>query len=120
MPEYYIVLNGFFANGTAFAATIPATSGDVTNSGQEVTGNWAGAGSFKGSKDLSTFDVKIDAPSVGIKGSLKLKSNAGHHYGCNSTSDPYFSSVLPSGASLNDAEKVLFTQLGWATSVPGR
>lgn len=119
LPEFYVNIAGFFPNGTAFAATAPATAGNVTNNGQEVTGAWPGAGSFKGSSDLSTFAIQINAPSVGIEGTLTLTSDNAHHYGCNSTTDPYFGSVIPSGAELNDAETLLFTQLGWATTVPG-
>lgn len=120
LPEYYVTINGFFANGTPFAATIPATSGNVTASGQAVNGTWGGAGSFQGSPDLSTFTVNINSPAVGIQGSLKLTSNGAHHFGCNSTSDAYFSSAIPHGTSLSAAEKLLYTQVGWAITVPGK
>lgn len=120
MPEFYIVINGFFSNGTAFSATVPATAGSVTTNGQEVIGAWTGAGGFKGSPDMSTFTVHINATSVGIEGTLHLTSNNAYHYGCNSTSDPYFTSVIPSGTAMSDGEALLFTQLGWATTVPGK
>jgi len=119
LPEFYISINGFFPNGTTFATTLPATAGDVIATGQEVMGTWSGAGSFKGSADLSTFTVTINAPSAGFEGTVKFKSNAAHHFGCNSTTDPYFSSVIPSGTKLSDAESLLYTQLGWATTIPG-
>lgn len=53
---------------------------------------------------------------------MKLTSNAPHHFGCNTTTDPYFFSVVPAGASTNlsDAESILFTQFGWAASIPGK
>ncbi|KAJ7780862.1 hypothetical protein DFH07DRAFT_1023032 [Mycena maculata] len=118
-PEFYIVINGFFPNGTQFAATIPATSGTVTAVGQEVTGTWGGAGGFKGSADLSTFTITLDASEYGFEGTLKLTSNAPHHFGCNTTTDAYFDSIVPADAVLSDAESVLFTQLGWAATIPG-
>ncbi|KAJ7112990.1 hypothetical protein C8R44DRAFT_833087 [Mycena epipterygia] len=118
-PEFYIVINGFFPNGTQFNATIPATSGTVTAAGEEVTGTWGGAGGFKGSPDLSTFTITLDAPEYGFEGTVKLTSNAPHHFGCNTTTDAYFTSVIPAGTTLSDAENVLFTQLGWAPTIPG-
>ncbi|KAJ7480409.1 hypothetical protein B0H11DRAFT_2157889 [Mycena galericulata] len=109
-PEFYIVINGFFPNGTQFASSIPATAGTVTA---------VGAGGFKGSPDLSTFTITLDALEYGFKGTVKLTSNAPHHFGCNTTTNPYFASVVPIDAILSEAETVLFTQLGWATIIPG-
>ena len=120
LPEFWVAINGFFPNGTQFASTLPATSGDVTTSGQEVTGIWDGAGGFKGSADFSTFTVTFNASSAGFVGTVELRSNAVHHFGCNSTTDPYFSSAIPSGTKLSDAESLLYTQLGWATAEPGK
>ncbi|KAJ7112980.1 hypothetical protein C8R44DRAFT_882021 [Mycena epipterygia] len=108
-PEFYIV----------FATTIPATSGTVSVAGEEVTGTWGGAGGFKGSPDLSTFTITLDAPEYGFEGTIKLTSNAPHHFGCNTTTDAYFTTLVPPGAMLSDAENVLFTQLGWAPTIPG-
>ncbi|KAJ7468895.1 hypothetical protein B0H11DRAFT_1920910 [Mycena galericulata] len=118
-PEFYIVINGFFPNGTQFASSIPATAGTVTAVGQEVTGTWGDARGFKGSPDLSTFTITLDEPEYGFKGTVKLTSNAPHHFGCNTTTNPYFTSVVPIDATLSEAETVLFTQLGWAATIPG-
>ncbi|KAJ7202636.1 hypothetical protein GGX14DRAFT_463078, partial [Mycena pura] len=122
LPEFYVSINGFFPNGTQFAGTLPATSGTVSASGQDVTGTWDGAGSFQGSADLKTFTATFDAPALGFVGTVTLRTNANgaaHHFGCNTTSDPYFTSAVPAGAVLSDAETVLFKQLGWATTLPG-
>ncbi|KAF7291120.1 hypothetical protein MIND_01255100 [Mycena indigotica] len=119
LPEFYIVVNGFFPNGTRFSGTIPATSGTVTSHAQEVAGSWGGAGSFRGSPDLSTFTIHLDAPEYGFVGSVKLTSRAAHHFGCNTTSGPYFESILDQHTTLSAAEEILFTKLGWAISVPG-
>jgi len=54
-----------------------------------------------------------------LQGLCGLVSNAAHHFGCNSTTDPYFTSAIPSGTNLSDAESLLYTQLGWATTMPG-
>ncbi|KAI0692359.1 hypothetical protein C8T65DRAFT_711394 [Cerioporus squamosus] len=116
-PENYIVLNGAFPNGTVFAYNLVASSSSVTASGNAVSGNWAGAGSFTNSEDLSTFTVTLDNPQA--SGTLTITSNAPHHFGCNTTTDPYFTSAIPSGASLNAAEEIFYKQLGWATSQPG-
>ncbi|KAI8973066.1 hypothetical protein BD414DRAFT_517715 [Trametes punicea] len=118
-PEYYIVLNGAFPNGTVFAYTLPATSSSVTYAGQAVTGNWHGAGTFHNAADLSQFTVTLDAPEFGVSGTLKIQSNGPGHFGCNTTASPYFESAIPAGAQLNAAEAIFYKQLGWSTSQPG-
>ncbi|KAI0329354.1 hypothetical protein GY45DRAFT_1371657 [Cubamyces sp. BRFM 1775] len=118
-PEFYIVLNGAFPNGTVFAYTLPASSSSVTNVGEAVTGSWPGAGSFQNTADLSTFTVTLDAPEQGVSGTLSISSNGPGHFGCNTTSSAYFESAIPAGAELNAAEEIFYKQLGWATSQPG-
>jgi len=118
LPEFYIVINGFFPNGTQFALTIPASSATVTASGQTVAGVWGDVASFKGSPDISTWTATFTAPAYGLEGIFRLTSNAPHHFGCNSTTDPYFTSAV-AGQTLSDAETVLYEELGWATSIPG-
>ncbi|TBU41439.1 hypothetical protein BD309DRAFT_1041836 [Dichomitus squalens] len=103
-PENYIVINGAFPNSTVFAYNLVASASSVTYSGNAVHGSWPGAGSFDNSADLSTFTVTLDSPSV--KGTITINSNAPHHYGCNTTTDP-----------ANEDE--FYTKLGWATSQPG-
>ena len=101
-----------------FAYNLVASSSSVMEtSGGTISGNWVGAGSFINSADLSKFTLTLDSPEV--SGTLTITSNAPHHFGCNSTTDPYFTSAIPSGASLNAAEEVFYKQLGWATSQPG-
>ncbi|RPD54042.1 hypothetical protein L227DRAFT_604267 [Lentinus tigrinus ALCF2SS1-6] len=114
-PENYIVINGAFPNGTVFAYNLVASSSLVTSSGGVISGNWNGAGSFTNS--LSKFTLTLDSPEV--TGTLSITSNAPHHFGCNTTAGPYFTSAIPSGASLNAAEEIFYNQLGWATSQPG-
>ncbi|KAI0264216.1 hypothetical protein BC834DRAFT_924739 [Gloeopeniophorella convolvens] len=117
-PEFYVVANGFFPNGTAFSFDqIPASAGTVTTDGQAVTGLWPGAGSFQLSSDLSTFTVQLNAP--GLTGAVTLKTNNAHHFGCDTTSTPYFSSAVSGITNLSAAENILFNQLGWATTIPG-
>ncbi|KAI0744970.1 hypothetical protein C8Q76DRAFT_851834 [Earliella scabrosa] len=116
-PQNYIVINGAFPNGTVFAYNLIASDSSVTYSGNAVSGSWPGAGSFKNAADLSTFTVKLDAPNV--KGTLSISSRGPYHFGCNSTTDPYFASAIPAGTSLSDTESVFFKELGWATSQPG-
>ncbi|KAI0656575.1 hypothetical protein C8Q70DRAFT_1056491 [Cubamyces menziesii] len=118
-PENYIVINGAFANGTVFAYQIPASSSSVTYQGQAVTGTWAGAGEFKNSADLSKFTVRLNAPEFGVTGTLEITSDGPSHFGCNSTTSPYFDSAIPAGTSLSANEEIFYEQLGWATSQPG-
>ncbi|KIK65582.1 hypothetical protein GYMLUDRAFT_70681 [Collybiopsis luxurians FD-317 M1] len=123
LPEYYIAINGFFGGeGSDFAITIPATSGDITEgNGNAVTGTWGSTGNFQISSDLKTMQVTFNASDApyGISGTMKFISNRGNHYGCNVTNDPYFTGFGPETRTLNEAEQVFYTQLGWAVSIPG-
>lgn len=119
LPEFYIDIKGFFANGTPIATVIPASTVNVTAVGQKVTGTWGNVGNFVGSSDLTTWTATFTAPEFGVSGTMKLTSNGKNHFGCNTTTDPYFTSVVPAGAALSPAEQLLFTQVGWATTIPG-
>ncbi|KAH9940689.1 hypothetical protein B0H21DRAFT_571721 [Amylocystis lapponica] len=116
-PEYYIAISGVLPNGTSFSYTLPADSGSVTASGQEISGTWGSVGSFKTSAGLDSFDASFSGQ--GIEGSLTFTGSAAHHFGCNTTSSAYFESAIPSGATLNSAENILYNQLGWSTTIPG-
>ncbi|KAA1476926.1 hypothetical protein DENSPDRAFT_562068 [Dentipellis sp. KUC8613] len=118
-PEYYIDIKGYYPNGTTIDAVIPAASGDVATSGQDVHGTWGTVGSFHTAADFSTFTVNFTAPDFGLTGSVVFQSNAAHHFGCNTTSGPYFSGAIPKGTKLSTTEDLLWNQLGWATTIPG-
>lgn len=85
-----------------------------------MTGTWGTVGAFQISSDLKTMAVTFDAPDApyGISGIMNFTSNRANHYGCNVTDSPYFDVVKPV-KTLNDAEQVLFNQLGWAVAIPG-
>lgn len=112
------MLNHAFPNGTVFAYTLPATSGTVSHVGDAVSGDWAGAGSFRNSADLSTFALTLVAPELGVSGTLEIHSDGPSHFGCNSTTSPYFESAVPSDIELSANEEIFFKRLGWATSQP--
>jgi hypothetical protein len=120
LPEYYITVNGFFGgNGSDFAITVPAASGDITQgAGNAISGTWGTVGHFQTSSDLKTLHVTFNA-SDEISGSINFTSNRAIHYGCNVTDDPYFANFKPNTRALNEAEQVLYNQLGWAISIPG-
>ncbi|KZT00073.1 uncharacterized protein LAESUDRAFT_764941 [Laetiporus sulphureus 93-53] len=118
-PEYYVTINGIFANGTAFNFNLPASTGAVTSCDDAVHGSWGEVGSFHVDEDLSSFTATISAPAFGVSGTIQLQSNAVHHFACNSTVDAYFDSAMSSDLQLNTAEEILFEQLGWATTIPG-
>lgn len=117
-PQFYISVTGNYADGRTFSYTLPALNGVVTSIGQEVDGLWLGAGRFKTSADLSTYTITFDGLLSPIKGTIKLTSNAPHHFGCNSTTSPYFDSDIPSGR-LTESETKLYSQIGWPATIPG-
>ncbi|KAJ2985112.1 hypothetical protein NUW54_g10259 [Trametes sanguinea] len=72
-PEFYIVLNGAFPNGTVFAYTLPATSSSVTHAGEAVDGH---LGRRRGLPQLCrSLDVTValNAPELGVTGTLEIQ-----------------------------------------------
>ncbi|PCH37110.1 hypothetical protein WOLCODRAFT_146536 [Wolfiporia cocos MD-104 SS10] len=118
-PEYYITIDGSFPNGTVFNFNIPASSGNVVSSGEDVTGHWGDAGSFSVTDNLSSFTAKINSSALGVTGNITMTSRAPYHFPCNGTNSPYFDSAVPSNTSLTPAEQYLFDKLGWTTTIPG-
>ncbi|GBE84145.1 hypothetical protein SCP_0601230 [Sparassis crispa] len=118
-PEFTISISGFLSNGTTYNVTIPTTTGTITTDGQAVDGTWGTAGKFFLSSDLNTFTVELNSPEYGMSGSIVLTSSASPHYACNVTDDPYFDTAVPAGVSLSPTETALFTEFGWAVTIPG-
>jgi hypothetical protein len=74
----WITLNVQFPNGTAYAATLPATTATIQTVGQGSVGLFQGSGfGWTGSPSLSQYVISVDAPSAGIKGTFELKSVGG-------------------------------------------
>ncbi|KAH9951856.1 hypothetical protein B0H21DRAFT_775486 [Amylocystis lapponica] len=122
LPEYYLTVSGSFPNGSVFSIEVPTPSGDIQTYGPKVVGTWGTSGSFATAANLSTYTVFINASEYGVSGTLMILSNAPHHYGCNSSTDPYASSALsalPPGTTLSPAEEILYHQFGWANTIPG-
>jgi len=69
-----------FKDGTTVfypLANLPSTAGSATvvTDGNGSSGSWKSTGAqWLGTLDMSSYIITIDAPSVGIKGSLTLKS----------------------------------------------
>ncbi|KAI0766983.1 hypothetical protein BD413DRAFT_146404 [Trametes elegans] len=118
-PEYYILINGAYPNGELISHMVPASSASVTYEGEAVNGKWAGAGEFHNAADLSTVTIKLDAPDYDISGTIEITSNGPGHFPCNSTTSPYFDSILSEGTALSANEDAFFNHLGWPTAQPG-
>lgn len=72
-------ISGSFVNGSAFFYEVPSTSGAVIKTDNDtISGTWKGAGcNFTGSdlsRDKARYTVRLDVPSLGIKGSVVLQS----------------------------------------------
>ncbi|KAH9838003.1 uncharacterized protein C8Q71DRAFT_796352 [Rhodofomes roseus] len=118
-PEYYITINGMFANGTVFNFNVPTSTGAITTSGEAVSGKWGDAGEFAVTEDLSSMTANVSAADYGIEASISFVARTQHHFGCNATDDAYFDSAVSSSQSLSTPESLLYKQLGWATTIPG-
>ncbi|KAK7055843.1 hypothetical protein R3P38DRAFT_1369637 [Favolaschia claudopus] len=92
-----------FPNGTLAQAEAFASSATVSTEGDNSSGDWHGTG-FKWTKVSSTYTIEVDAPSVGIKGSIVFKSTAPAH--------------LPCGAVVDGGTLQVGPHIGWANAVP--
>jgi hypothetical protein len=64
-----------FPNGTNYGATLPATSATIWTVYNGSAGIFDGTGaSWRGLPDMSEYIVAIDAPSDGIKGTIRHQS----------------------------------------------
>ncbi|KAJ7445626.1 hypothetical protein FB451DRAFT_1005018, partial [Mycena latifolia] len=75
-----------FPNGTAYGATVPADGATVTADENVSSGDWHNSGfRWTHSGDHSGYTVLIDAPHIGVKGSIRFRSPAPAHYPCGPT-----------------------------------
>ncbi|KAH9950183.1 hypothetical protein B0H21DRAFT_706391 [Amylocystis lapponica] len=96
--------------------------GDIRTHGQNVVGTWGTSGLFVTASNTSHHSIFVNASEHGVLGSLMMLSNAPHHYGCNSSTDPHFSSALsalPQGTTLSPGEEIAYNQFGWANAISG-
>ena len=77
-----VIVWALFPNGTVFATDAFATETVVTVEGQGSSAVFNGTGaSFKEKPDLSRYEVKLDAPKMGIEGNVvfySVGSSFGH------------------------------------------
>ncbi|KAB8251375.1 hypothetical protein F9C07_2281331 [Aspergillus flavus] len=104
-----VQISGTFDNGTQFSGEALASEGAfITNDESGITGNWLGSGaSFYGTnleKPNVEYVVKLNSPSIGVRGTFKLKSRAPPHYPCNPNVDGLNTLLLP--------------HLHWSNAVP--
>ena len=66
-----VSINAYFANGTAFDASMPAGSAVITAENNGSIGRFLGTGfSWASIPDLNHFVVTMDSPSLGVKGTI--------------------------------------------------
>ncbi|KAI9816472.1 MAG: hypothetical protein M1827_001604 [Pycnora praestabilis] len=94
-----------FPNGTIYTPFVNATEAVVVTVGDGTTGYWEGTGmSWTSTPDLSYYVVNVNAPNLGIYGSLVLQSIAPAHYPC--------------GPAVADQTLQQMPHIGWANAVP--
>ncbi|KAL4745439.1 hypothetical protein BDW72DRAFT_211316 [Aspergillus terricola var. indicus] len=104
-----VQVSGTFDNGTQFSGQVFASKGVVIDSDEDgISASWDGSGaSFRGTsleKPNPEYNIKLDSPSIGITGSVRLQARAPPHYPCN-----------PNVEELNT---LLLPHLHWANAVP--
>lgn len=75
-----VSISGSFANGTLYAATTLATGGAIIDTCPGfINGTWVGSGfSFVGT--AVGYEITIDAPEVGISGTIVFKSVSAYSF----------------------------------------
>ncbi|KAJ7448620.1 hypothetical protein B0H11DRAFT_1618575, partial [Mycena galericulata] len=99
-----VTISVTFPNGTLWSGTANGEqNATVTSDGDKTTGIWHGTGfSWVGSK--AGYVITIDAPEVGVTGTIKFAAVAPAHYPCR-----------PAVAGQN---MEIGPQIGWANAVP--
>ncbi|KAJ7268380.1 hypothetical protein C8J57DRAFT_1181335 [Mycena rebaudengoi] len=98
-------ISGSFSNGTLFSATTEGESATVTT-GHDASsaGVWHNTGFSWSSPRPSEYSITIDAPQIGVKGTIQFKSTAPGHYPCGPIAVGQDMQVAP--------------HIGWANAVP--
>ncbi|KAJ7268398.1 hypothetical protein C8J57DRAFT_1325054 [Mycena rebaudengoi] len=98
-------ISGSFPNGTLYSAITEGESATVTT-GHDAssTGVWNKTGFSWSSPRPSEFSITIDAPQIGVKGTIQFKSTAPGHYPCGPIAVGQDMQVAP--------------HIGWANSLP--
>ncbi|KAJ4317814.1 hypothetical protein N0V84_007176 [Fusarium piperis] len=96
-----------FANGTVFRTFLNGSQAVFSTNGNAATGAYAGPdgkASFRGEADLSAYTVNINAPEVGVVGTIHLDSVAPPHY--------------PGGPAKKGQNMQIAPHIGWANGIP--
>lgn len=71
----FVIFTAAFSNGTTFERYLSGNTASITTVGDGSSGIWNGSGaSWTGSPDLTHYEVVVNAPEYGIKGSMVLKT----------------------------------------------
>ncbi|KAK5999052.1 hypothetical protein PT974_01439 [Cladobotryum mycophilum] len=120
-PSYRFDVNGVFPNGTSFFISQPITDDPVIRtSGEAVSGNWGGLGTFSMSGDRKHLAVTFNNSQHGLTGTITFNNLGTPAHGpCSDSTKvaPYFT-PLASGKTLNANEALLYQKTGWAISMP--
>ncbi|KAJ6561271.1 hypothetical protein B0H10DRAFT_1966618 [Mycena sp. CBHHK59/15] len=98
-------ISGSFANGTLFTAMVEGDAATVEvkeNSG--TSGAWHGTGFTWMFDPASGYSISIDAPEIGVVGTISFKSAAPAHYPCGPVAVGQNLEVGPN--------------IGWANAIP--
>ncbi|KAJ7693083.1 hypothetical protein B0H17DRAFT_981939 [Mycena rosella] len=93
-----------FPNGTTFGATVNADGATVTSDENLSSGDWHNSGFKWTHTGDSTYTVVVDAPDIGVKGTISFHSVAPAHYPC--------------GPAVAGQNMEVGPGIGWANAVP--
>jgi hypothetical protein len=120
-------ISGSFSNGTLFSATTEGESATVTT-GHDASsaGVWHNTGFSWSSPRPSEYSITIDAPQIGVKGTIQFKSVGHILYTDYHTIDNKLNTLLsqtapghyPCGPIAVGQDMQVAPHIGWANAVP--
>ncbi|KAJ6570568.1 hypothetical protein DFH09DRAFT_1362677 [Mycena vulgaris] len=93
-----------FPNGTNFEALATADGATVTTDDNVSSGDWHGSGFKWTHSGDSVYTVVVDAPDIGVKGTIRFSSVAPAHYPC--------------GPAVAGQNMEVGPRIGWANAIP--
>ncbi|KAJ7124603.1 hypothetical protein C8R43DRAFT_1030984 [Mycena crocata] len=93
-----------FPNGTLSSIFVPAEGATVSSDGNASSGDWHGSGLKWTHDGDSLYSISVDAPDLGITGSIRFRGVVPAHYPC--------------GPAVAGQDMQVAPHIGWANALP--
>ncbi|KAF7334719.1 hypothetical protein MVEN_02302600 [Mycena venus] len=99
-----VQISGSFPNGTPFNMFVNGDGATVTADDNVSSGDWHGTGFKWIHTGNATYTIQVDAPDIGVKGTISFHSIAPAHYPC--------------GPMVVGQNMEVGPRIGWANAIP--